>query len=168
VARAQQPMIRIRASRADDVPRLFEVWQAAVAATHGFVSAEDKAEIAGIVREQYLPNVPLWVAVDEADRPLGFMGMTGAMMDALFIDPTHHGRGLGRAMVEHARLIAPDLSVDVNEQNEAAVAFYRHLGFRQVGCSPVDDSGRPYPLLRLRLDSEYSSLRAERSNPEGR
>ena len=146
-------MTRIRGSRADDAPRLFEIWQAAVAATHDFVGAADKAEIADIVREQYLPNAPLWVAVDEADRPLGFMGMTGAVMDSLFIDPAHHGRGIGRAMVEHARSIAPELSVDVNEQNESAVAFYRHLGFRQVGRSPTDDSGRPYPLLHLRLDA---------------
>jgi putative acetyltransferase len=146
-------MTRIRASRANDVPRLFEIWQGAVAATHDFVSREAKAEIAGIVREQYLPNAPLWVIVEEAGRPLGFMGMTGATMDSLFIDPAHHGRGLGRAMVEHARALAPELSVDVNEQNQGAVAFYRRLGFREVGRSPTDDSGRPYPLLHLRLEA---------------
>jgi putative acetyltransferase len=145
-------MTRIRASRADDATRLFEIWQAAVAATHDFVSPEDKAQIAGIVRDQYLPNAPLWVMVDEDDRPLGFMGMTGSMMDSLFIDPAHCGRGLGRAMVDHARSLAPDLKVDVNEQNEAAVAFYRRLGFREVGRSPTDDSGRPYPLLHMKLE----------------
>ena len=142
----------IRLSRADDVPRLFEIWQSAVSATHGFLSAADNAEIATIVREQYLPNAPLWVAVDHDDRPLGFMGMTGETMDSLFIDPAHFGRGIGRAMIEHARSIAPALSVDVNEQNESAVAFYRHVGFRDVGRSPTDDSGRPYPLLHLKLD----------------
>jgi putative acetyltransferase len=73
-------------------------------------------------------------------------------MDSLFIDPAYCGRGLGRAMVEHACSIAPDLSVDVNEQNEAAVAFYRHLGFAQVGRSPVDGSGRPYPLLHMKRE----------------
>ena len=146
-------MTRIRKARADDVPRLFEIWQAAVTATHDFVSAADRAEIADIVRDQYLPSAPLWVAVDEADRPLGFMGMTGATVDSLFIDPAHHGRGIGRAMVDHARVIAPALSVDVNEQNDGAFAFYRRLGFQQVGRSPVDDSGRPYPLLHLRLDA---------------
>jgi putative acetyltransferase len=143
-------MIAIRASRPDDVPRLFEIWQAAVAATHDFVSAEDKVEIAVIVREHYLPTAPLWIAVDEADRPLGFMGMTGSTMDSLFIDPAHHGRGLGRAMVAHARSIAAELKVDVNEQNENAIAFYRRLGFEVVGRSPTDDSGRPYPLFHMR------------------
>ena len=146
-------MIRIRASRPDEAGRLFEIWQAAVAATHDFVSAEDKAQIAEIVREQYLPNAPLWVVVDEADRPLGFMGMTGSTMDSLFIDPDHFGRGLGRFMVDHALSLAPELSADVNAQNESAVAFYRRLGFREIGRSPTDDSGRPYPLLHLKRES---------------
>jgi putative acetyltransferase len=37
----------------------------------------------------------------------------------------------------------------VNEQNEGACAFYRKLGFRQVGRSELDDSGRPFPILHL-------------------
>ena len=145
-------LIRIRASRADDIERLFEIWQAAVAATHDFLSREDRAQIAGIVRDQYLPNAPLWVVVDDGDRPLGFMGMTASAMDSLFIDPAHSGSGLGRAMVDHARSLAPDLCVDVNAQNDGAVAFYRRIGFREIGRSPVDDSGRPYPLIHMKLD----------------
>ena len=146
-------LIRIRASRADDIERLFEIWQAAVASTHDFVSPEHKAEIAGIVREQYLPNAPLWVIVEEEDQPLGFLGMTGSSVDSLFIDPARHGQGLGAALMAYAATLAADLSVDVNEQNEAAVAFYERLGFRRVGRSPTDDSGRPYPLLHLKRDS---------------
>ena len=149
MAHAHELITLIRASVPGEAERLFEIWQAAVAATHDFVSAEDKAEIAVIVREQYLPNAPLWVIVDAADRPLGFMGMTGSTMDSLFIDPEHAGRGLGRAMVDHARSLASGLRVDVNEQNLAAVGFYRRLGFREAGRSPLDDGGRPYPLLHM-------------------
>jgi putative acetyltransferase len=39
----------------------------------------------------------------------------------------------------------------VNEQTPAAIAFYRHLGFEPFGRSPVDDSGRPYPLIHMRV-----------------
>ena len=145
-------MIRIRASRPDETGRLFEIWQAAVAATHDFLAPDHLEMITGIVREQYLPNAEFWVATDEADRPLGFIGMSGANVDSLFIDPEYQGRGIGRALMDHARALTPALSVDVNEQNAAAVAFYRRLGFRQVGRSPLDDSGLPYPLLHLRLD----------------
>jgi len=41
-------------------------------------------------------------------------------------------------------------SVDVNEQNQQAVGFYRRLGFEVEGRSEVDSMGKPFPLLHLR------------------
>ena len=71
-------------------------------------------------------------------------------MDALFIDPDVRGSGVGKRLVEHALLLAPDLTTNVNEQNEQAIGFYLKLGFRVTGRSEKDDSGRSYPLLHLR------------------
>jgi capsular polysaccharide biosynthesis protein len=42
------------------------------------------------------------------------------------------------------------LRVDVNEQNPEAVRFYEANGFHVIRRSPVDDGGRPFPLLHLR------------------
>ena len=88
--------------------------------------------------------------MDAEDRPLGFMGLTGSNIDALFIDPAAHRQGIGRALVEHAGRGGGPLTVDVNEQNEGAVGFYLAMGFALAGRSPLDDQGRPYPLLHLR------------------
>jgi len=41
-------------------------------------------------------------------------------------------------------------AVDVNEQNEQAVAFYRRLGLEVEGRSEVDGMGKPFPLLHMR------------------
>jgi putative acetyltransferase len=41
--------------------------------------------------------------------------------------------------------------VDVNEQNSAARRFYEACGFVVEGRSELDDQGRPYPLLHMRL-----------------
>ena len=38
-------------------------------------------------------------------------------------------------------------SVDVNEQNPAALKFYRKHGFAVDGRSPLDDQGNPFPIL---------------------
>ena len=140
----------IRGKAPDDVDALHLLWAASVRATHHFLSAADFAEISALVRDRYLPAAALDVAVDAGDRPLGFLGMSGTHIDALFVDPAVHGRGIGRALVAYAAARAPVLSVDVNEQNEGAVAFYGRLGFRRTGRSPTDDEGRPYPLLHLR------------------
>jgi putative acetyltransferase len=41
--------------------------------------------------------------------------------------------------------------VDVNEQNDQAVGFYRRMGFEVAGRSAVDGLGQPFPLLHMRL-----------------
>lgn len=142
---------RIRASRPSDADAVVAVWRRSVDATHDFLSPEDRAAIDPEVCA-FLPTLPLWVAVDRSDRPIGFMALTDASMDALFIDPDHRGTGVGRALVEFAFGFTRTLATEVNEQNGQAVGFYRRLGFRSVGRSPVDRQGRPYPLIFLRLD----------------
>ena len=141
--------MRLRPSRQDDIERLFEIWRAAVAATHHFLSAEDRDFFSAIVRDQYLPETPFTVAVAQEDRPIAFLGMSGAKIDALFVAPDLHGGGIGRRMIEHARRGHPKLKVDVNEQNEGALGFYETMGFSRAGRSELDDSGRPYPILHL-------------------
>jgi len=154
-------VIPIRSSRPDDAPALFAVWLAAVRSTHDFLSEADIGFYADLVRDQYLPAAALMVAVDGDDRPVGFLGMTGWKIDTLFVDPAWHGRGIGRALVTRALEGGPELTVDVNEQNGAARSFYRRLGFREVGRSALDDSGRPFPLLHLALGG------AGQGNPTG-
>ncbi|VEB92178.1 acetyltransferase [Citrobacter koseri] len=63
--------------------------------------------------------------------------------------PTFRGCGVGKLLVEHAFTLAPELTTNVNEQNEQAVGFYKKMGFKVTGRSEVDDLGRPYPLLNL-------------------
>ena len=41
--------------------------------------------------------------------------------------------------------------VDVNEQNEQAVGFYKNYGFETVHRSELDSSGKPYPTLHMEL-----------------
>lgn len=142
---------RFRPSSEDDLERLYEIWHAAVTATHDFVSESDLNEICVQVRKDYLPSRTLLVAVDDQDQPMGFMGMNGHEVESLFIDPGCHGRGLGRAFIEEAWARSPSLlEVGVNEQNRQAVGFYEALGFTAYASSPTDDDGRPYPILRMR------------------
>ncbi|MCB8821033.1 acetyltransferase [Microvirga rosea] len=142
-------MILIRPSTPQDLPALFVIWKEAVSATHSFLTESDIAFYAEQVRDSYLPSQSFWVAVDSEGHPTGFMGMTGPKIDALFVHPSNHGQGIGRALVDHAASLEAGLLVDVNEQNEGACSFYGKLGFRQIGRSDLDDSGKPFPILKL-------------------
>jgi ribosomal protein S18 acetylase RimI-like enzyme len=60
--------------------------------------------------------------------------------------------------VAHAQQLRDgDLTVDVNEQNPAARGFYEALGFVVVGRSPLDEGGRPFPVLHMRRPTTSDS-----------
>ncbi|EKW69623.1 hypothetical protein EC971742_4822, partial [Escherichia coli 97.1742] len=76
-------VISIRRSRHEEGEELVAIWCRSVDATHDFLSAEYRAELEELVRS-FLPEAPLWVAVNERDQPVGFMLLSGQHMDALF------------------------------------------------------------------------------------
>jgi len=141
-------MIRIRMSGSQDGEHVIDIWRRAVDATHDFLTAADREAIDKDVTE-FLPKVPLWVAVDVQNRPIAFMLLDGSHMEALFVDPACRNMGIGRLLVKHALNLHPDLSTDVNEQNHQAVGFYEKMGFQRTGRSEKDGQGRPYPLIHL-------------------
>lgn len=139
----------IRESRPDDGARVVEIWRRAVDATHGFLTPEDRLAIDALVCG-FLPQAPLWLAVDAQDDPLAFMLLDKGHMEALFVDPACRGTGIGAALVRHGLALHPQMCTDVNEQNAQAVGFYEKMGFERTGRSPVDGQGRPYPLIHLK------------------
>ena len=122
------------------------------------VTGEVDMSTSPALREQLYskcPTVVLTSATLSAGGSNGFghtqdrLGLTDAKMEAIFLAPEVQRRGWGRLLVDHARRLKGSLTVDVNEQNEEAVAFYKACGFRVVGRSELDSTGRPFPLLHL-------------------
>ena len=73
-------------------------------------------------------------------------------LEMLFLDPDARGRGLGRALLTYGLEHYAIREVTVNEQNPAALGFYRHFGFREYRRTEEDEEGGPYPLLYLRRE----------------
>ncbi|WP_206244351.1 acetyltransferase [Novosphingobium terrae] len=138
----------IRLSRPGEGHRIIEIWRNAVDATHDFLTPEDRLALDELVCG-FLPEVTLWLAVDADDRPLAFMLIDDGHMEALFVDPAHHGQGIGAMLVRHGLTLHPGMTTDVNEQNDQAVGFYERMGFKRTGRSPLDGQGKPYPLIHL-------------------
>lgn len=136
---------------ADDIPRLVEVWEASVRATHHFLSEDDIQFFKPAVREELYGALDLACVRDADGRLAGFVGVAEGKVEALFIHPDLRGRGAGRALLDHAVSVLGGTRVDVNEQNEQAVGFYRRMGFEVEGRSPLDAMGKPFPLLHMRL-----------------
>ena len=144
--------MNIRKATTTDREALFDVWLRSVRATHTFLSEEDVQNLIPAVRE-YLASEEseFWVIDGDDGNVAGFMGMREATIESLFLAPEVFRKGYGRAMVDHARTLHDQLTVDVNEQNEQARRFYESCGFVVAGRSELDEAGRPFPLLHLRL-----------------
>jgi putative acetyltransferase len=142
---------QIRRARAADHPALVALWERSVRATHDFLTETDIGALRPLVREALSDDaLELWVLAERTDVPIGFMGLAGHDIAALFLEPARRGQGGGRRLVAHAQQLRDGrLTVDVNEQNPAARGFYEALGFVVVGRSPLDDAGRPFPILHM-------------------
>jgi putative acetyltransferase len=144
--------MNIRRAIPTDREVLLDIWLRSVRATHTFVSEDDIQSFIPLVRDYLASSEPeFWVLCSDSGEVMGFMGMSGSKMDALFLAPECHRCGGGRRLVRHAQELKGELTVDVNEQNSAACRFYEACGFVVEGRSELDDTGRPYPLLHMRL-----------------
>jgi len=140
---------QIRRAIPDDRERLIDIWWRSASATHRFLSRLQLEALLPQVRALRLETLDTWVLCAQPENAVGFLVMNGRTVDGLFIAPEWLRRGGGSRMLRHARELAGPLAVDVNEQNTDALAFYRAQGFEIVRRSPVDNAGRPFPLLHL-------------------
>lgn len=152
----QNGSIRPASREPETIEKLLRVWDSAVRSTHAFLSEEDIRAIRPEVAEG-LREISALYCYFENDEPQGFIGVAEASIEMLFVDAEAQGKGIGRKLIERvwadstASSGTPVTSVDVNEQNPQALAFYEHLGFKVTGRYALDDAGRPFPILHLSL-----------------
>ncbi|TVR07712.1 MAG: GNAT family N-acetyltransferase [Salinarimonadaceae bacterium] len=139
-----RPPAILRPYSPDDAPACLAIWRRASEAGHPFLTSEDLDADAALVRDVYLPAAAITVA-EFAGRPAGFVALLDRLIGGLFVDPDHHRRGIGAALV--ASLGDAALDVEVYARNNPARAFYAAQGFRETSCRLVDDRGRDEPLV---------------------
>jgi putative acetyltransferase len=131
-----------------DFTAIIELWELSVRKTHDFLHEDYMLEIKSLL-PSILPSVELYVNKNETGKITGFLGVANKKIEMLFIHPDFSGKGLGRMLTMFAIEKLHMNRVDVNEQNQQAVNFYKHLGFAVIARSDVDGLGKPYPLLMM-------------------
>jgi putative acetyltransferase len=144
----------IRRSLPNDRDVLVDIWLRSVRATHTFVAEEDIQFFLPLVRDVALTELEVWVLGSDTGVLMGFMGLSGAKVEALFLAPEFLRKGGGRRLILHAQELKGRLKVDVNEQNLDALHFYEACGFVVEGRSEVDSAGKPYPILHMAQRAE--------------
>ena len=135
----------------EEYPQIVELWEASVRATHHFLREEDIVYFRPLILNHYLDAVDLRCIRDENNKILGFSGVAEGNLEMLFIHPNCRGQKIGKTLLKYSIEYQNVSKVDVNEQNEQAVGFYKYFGFEIIGRSELDGTGKPYPILHLEL-----------------
>ncbi len=135
----------------EDYAEMLNVWEDSVRATHSFITEEDIEFFKPIIMEQAFPAVTLKCIKSNNGLILGFIGTHDDKVEMLFIQNAERGKGIGKVLLNFAIKNLAVTKVDVNEQNPLAVNFYKHMGFSITSRSPLDDMGKPFPILHMSL-----------------
>ena len=107
------------------------------------------------IRTIWLPKAETWVF--EADgTAVGFISLIDNEVGGIFVRPDYQGRGIGRALMDHAASLRDELSLDVFEDNAVGRRFYDRYGFQLEYKHVHEQSG--YMQIRL-------SYRPNKSTP---
>ncbi len=145
-------MYKLDIPQKSEYPALLDVWESSVRVSHHFLQKNDIEVIKKIIQEQEVFNqLDITCARDINNNILGIMGVSENILEMLFIDARFIGQGIGRILLLHAITDLNITKLIVNEQNEKALKFYEHFGFKVISRSELDETGKPYPLLHMQL-----------------
>ncbi|WP_234952165.1 GNAT family N-acetyltransferase [Rhodopirellula baltica] len=140
----------IRSYESTDLDALLDVWMSASKLAHPFLSPEFLAQERENIPAIYLPNAETWVY--ELDHTVvGFIALLGNEVGAIFVNPTHQKRGIGRQLMDHAVSVRGDLELEVFVDNPTGRGFYQNYRFVSLEQKLHEPSG--HPVLRLRFDT---------------
>eukprot|EP01132_Coremiostelium_polycephalum_P008533 gene8533-10488_t len=147
----------------EDRDKIIDIWERSVRVTHTFLKESDIEYYKNLIESKFLYLVDLYGYYDEDEdkhKLVGFIGLSpqniqdddNRSIEMLFIDPDRIGTGVGKKLIEFAIKQRGCTLVDVNEQNQKALSFYKHFNFQIINRSELDGSGKPYPILHLKLN----------------
>ncbi|MEZ6087701.1 MAG: GNAT family N-acetyltransferase [Pirellulaceae bacterium] len=138
----------IRRYEARDLDDLLAAWASASEIAHPFLTQEFLALERENIPNLYLPNAETWV-YEHDGRVIGFVALLGNEVGAIFVHPDHHGKGVGKRLMDKAKELRGELEVEVFKQNTIGRAFYAKYGFTPIEEKVHKQTG--FDLLRLRF-----------------
>ena len=141
--------IRINSATQRDYPAIIELWELSVRTSHFFLPEEYFQTIKNLL-PSILPAVKLFIYLDKDNKTItGLLGVSEEKIEMLFIHPDKRGQGIGTLLNKFAVEQLHTRKIDVNEQNEKAVGFYKKMGYNVVGRTELDSLGKPFPILQM-------------------
>jgi len=100
----------------------------------------------GFFRGTILVELECWVAVEETDgveRVVGFLALEQETLENLYVDPDRQRRGVGKALLDHAKALRPNgFTLFTFQANTGARRFYEREGLEAIefGVAPPPEN----------------------------
>ena len=133
----------------EDYPHFVKIWERVVKETPAFVSEEEFEFHKKYRMPYYFNHLFLFAYKDEKNKIKGFLGVSQDRVEMLFIDPIAKGKGIGKKFMNFVFNNLKINKVDIYEYNKDGIAFFKHLGFKEIGRSELDKEGKNKPILSL-------------------
>jgi pimeloyl-ACP methyl ester carboxylesterase/GNAT superfamily N-acetyltransferase len=138
----------IRAATATDADDVADVFLTSFHATYDFPLAHTDDEVRAWIRRDVIPSGRTWVAT-EGERVVGMMVVGPGDLEQLYVAPDRLGRGIGQALLDHAKRLSPaGLALATFQVNARARRFYERNGFVEDGRGDGSGNEEGQPDLR--------------------
>lgn len=134
------------------INKLLEVWEDSVKATHLFLSSKEIENIKEYVPQALQEVSNLIIAENENNDPIAFMGINKNKVEMLFVKNSERKKGIGKQLLNYGIENYNVNELAVNEQNPDARGFYEYIEFKVYSRSEIDEQGKNYPILYMRLE----------------
>ena len=138
----------IRKFESRDLDAVMQIWLHGNLNAHAFIAASFWTEHFEMVRD-LLPQAELYVHEDAGTRQIdGFIGLTENHIEGIFVAKSARSKGIGKALLDHAKSFKPSLTLSVYQKNERALALYRREKF-VVQSEGIDEDTNEAELQML-------------------
>lgn len=120
-----------------DIETIMEIWLNTNIQAHDFIPKEYWKDNFNLVKG-ILPNTEVYV-YEIADKIKGFIGIDSGYIAGIFILSENQSKGIGKQLLEKAKLLYSELSLTVYKKNIKAVNFYQREQF-VIEQEQVDDN----------------------------
>jgi ribosomal protein S18 acetylase RimI-like enzyme len=154
----------IRRATADDVDQIAETFIRSLKSLSFLPALHTDEEHRRFITETVPGDYELWVAEIDG-RVVGLAAVGDSTLGHLYVDPAHHGRGIGSALLDKTKeLLSDGFTLWTFPANERACRFYERHGLRATEYG--DGSGNEERLPDVRYEWRPSARGARA--PSGR
>lgn len=120
----------IRVFNENDLYAVMQIWFDTNVITHNFISKNYWIDNYDMVKE-ILPQAEVYVYENEITNQIeGFIGLTNNYIAGLFVKESAQSKGIGKQLLDYAKNVKENMTLNVYEKNDRAIKFYMREQFR--------------------------------------